>query len=454
MNHTGPIVTDDHDRYPTLRTSVFVLCLLVGTYVLGFLDKQILTLTVDDVSRAFSIGDSEIGILQGVAFSLPSAALALPLGFLVDRTNRRNLLLGSIALWSLATIGCGLSATYGSFLFWRTVVGAGEAGVPALAFSLLGDIFAPRHRAKAALIFFAASSLCSSVSMVLGGAMLRSLASGGSARSIFNLEPWRLGYMTLGIAGVLLASVLLFIREPSRKERVVTSGPTGASGYLLAHWRTLGPFMIGGGLVAAVTIAYTAWFPVLISRTFHADNATAGMIYGAALVPMILIAAATAPLIMRRYDPLVAAPRAVLVGLWISLVAIVCLPFATSMPVAVALGSLQLFAYVWLAGLLPKMYLDLVPNQFRGQLVSLGTVIQLVLLSIVPTAIGMVSGQQASDASSLQSALLWVSAPAWLLAMLCFLAIRSSYARTVREWRGDCADATSQASIKSEDETR
>ena len=351
-HQTRHVLRNDVEDYERPWVAWVVTCLLIAAFVLGFLDKQVLTLTVTNVSHDLSIGDAEIGVLQGVAFSLPSAILALPLGFLVDRVNRRNLLICSVVIWSVATIGCGLAHSYGLFVFWRSLVGAGEAGMPALAFSILGDLFAPHHRARASVILFGASSLSSSLSLVVGGALLKQLSAIEHSVSVVDLEAWRSAYLVLGCAGAVLAGLLLTVAEPSRKE-VGDSGGRSSSAvrYFLQNRQTITAFVLGVGMIGAVSLAFIAWFPVWVSRSVGVDNASAGIAYGAVAVPTVLLASATAPLALKLRKSTTGIPDTVSAGLLISLLGLLGLPWVNSMALALVCGSLHLFGFIWLAGI-------------------------------------------------------------------------------------------------------
>jgi len=68
------------DDYPGLATANIALVVLFCTYVLSFVDRQILALMVGPIREAFGITDFQFSILHGAAFAIMYAMAGLPLG--------------------------------------------------------------------------------------------------------------------------------------------------------------------------------------------------------------------------------------------------------------------------------------------------------------------------------------------------------------------------------------
>jgi MFS family permease len=88
------------------------LGILCFVYVLNFLDRQLLSILAKPIQDALHLTDSQLGKIGGLYFALFYCLIAIPVGWLADRTNRVRLLSLACALWSAATIACGLSASY------------------------------------------------------------------------------------------------------------------------------------------------------------------------------------------------------------------------------------------------------------------------------------------------------------------------------------------------------
>ncbi|WP_435133960.1 DHA2 family efflux MFS transporter permease subunit [Actinacidiphila sp. bgisy144] len=110
------------------------------------------------------------------AYVLSFACLLLTGAALGDRFGRRKVFLGGIAIFTLASIGCGLSDTSGQLIFWRVVEGFGGAAVMPLSMTLLGAAVPARRRSLALGLWSAFSGLAIAMGPVVGGAVVDGLA--------------------------------------------------------------------------------------------------------------------------------------------------------------------------------------------------------------------------------------------------------------------------------------
>jgi predicted MFS family arabinose efflux permease len=108
------------------------------------------------------------------------------------------------ALWSAATVACGLSTTYSQLAIARMAVGIGEAGGVPPSYAIVTDYFPPGTRGTALSIF----NLGPPIGLALGVAFGASIAAAYS---------WRSAFVVLGAVGVVAAlAVLILVREPVR----------------------------------------------------------------------------------------------------------------------------------------------------------------------------------------------------------------------------------------------
>ncbi|WP_164066557.1 MFS transporter, partial [Serratia marcescens] len=75
--------------------------------------------------------------------------IAIPVGWLADRTNRVTILSLACAIWSGATIACGLATSYTQLVIARMTVGFGEAGGVPPSYAIITDTFPPGQRGTA-----------------------------------------------------------------------------------------------------------------------------------------------------------------------------------------------------------------------------------------------------------------------------------------------------------------
>ena len=211
-----------------------VLGMLWFVYVLNFLDRQLLSILAKPIQDSLHITDGQLGLIGGLYFALFYCILAIPIGWLADRTNRVRLLSVACATWSAATAACGLSANYPQLVAARMMVGVGEAGGVPPSYAIISDYF-PRHRRGTALGLY---SLGPPIGQALGVAFGASIAAAYS---------WRDAFLAIGAVGVATAvATWVLVREPRR------GGLDSAASQAAApakFWPTVGMFFSRPSLV-------------------------------------------------------------------------------------------------------------------------------------------------------------------------------------------------------------
>lgn len=181
-----------------------VLAILCFVYVLNFLDRQLLSILAKPIQDELGVTDGQLGMIGGLYFALFYCLLAIPVGFLADRTNRVRVLGVACALWSAATMACGLSANYAQLVVARMTVGVGEAGGVPPSYAIISDYFPPGQRGTALSLF----NLGPPIGQALGVAFGAAIAAAYS---------WRAAFLFLGAIGIVAALTVLFaVREPVR----------------------------------------------------------------------------------------------------------------------------------------------------------------------------------------------------------------------------------------------
>src|SRR5215472_6740188 len=108
------------------------LFLLLAINLFNYIDRQILAAVEPDIRATFfSANDlnamTKTGFL-GVAFFVTYMVSAPILGLLADRFSRWMIVGTAVILWSLASGGSGLAATFAILFATRILVGIGEGG--------------------------------------------------------------------------------------------------------------------------------------------------------------------------------------------------------------------------------------------------------------------------------------------------------------------------------------
>jgi len=195
----------------------YVLTILFLVYALNFIDRQILTILAPDIRRDLGLQQADIGFLYGTAFGVFYALFGIPLGRLADTWHRVRLMSIGLALWSTMTALSGLARSGMQLAGARIGVGVGEATASPCAYSLISDWFPKRQRATALAIYSAGIYFGGGFSLFIGGRIAdrwnHVWPTGGAP---LGLVGWQAAFMAVGIPGLLLALLVLTLREPLR----------------------------------------------------------------------------------------------------------------------------------------------------------------------------------------------------------------------------------------------
>ncbi|MGI8747849.1 MAG: MFS transporter, partial [Deinococcus sp.] len=168
--------------------------------------------------------------------------------WLADRKNRRWLATGGVAVWSLMTAACGLAGSFPMLFLARIGVGAGEASLSPAAYSLLSDYFPREKLGRAIAVYSVGAPLGSGIALVLGALVVKLvLAAPPVSLPVFGaMAAWRLTFLWVAAPGVLVALLMLTVREPFRRGRAAAMAVEGAPGFsrfllqnaaaIGAHW--------------------------------------------------------------------------------------------------------------------------------------------------------------------------------------------------------------------------
>ena len=236
-----------------------VLAMLLVVYIFNFVDRQILAILAAPIQQELGLSDRQLGLLGGIAFALLYSTLGVPLAWLADRTSRSWVVTGSLVLWSGFTALCGLATGFWQIFLARLGVGIGEAGGVAPSYAIISDSFPPRRRALALSLYSLGIPLGSAAGVLAGGYIAARI-------------DWRMAFIAVGIAGMLVAPLVrLIVRDKTRAAPVarepafatVARSLAGKPSFWLLSFGAASGSMIGYGLAF--------WLPSLMRRSFGLD---------------------------------------------------------------------------------------------------------------------------------------------------------------------------------------
>lgn len=186
------------------RRAWFALGMLCFIYVLNFLDRQLLAILAKPIEDALHLTDGQFGLISGLYFALFYCFISIPIGWLADKTNRVKVLSLACAVWSAATMACGLARTYPELAVARMTSGFGEAGGVPPSYAIISDYFPPDQRGKALGLYNLGPPIGAALGVAFGASIAASLG-------------WRYAFLILGGVGIVAAlALVLMVREPRK----------------------------------------------------------------------------------------------------------------------------------------------------------------------------------------------------------------------------------------------
>ena len=192
----------------THRQIMFVIYGLMAGMFLSALDQTIVGTSIR------TIADDLDGLSQQAWVTtayLILSTIATPIyGKLSDIFGRRPLFLIAISIFLLGSILSGFAQSMVELAGFRAIQGLGAGGLMALPLAIMGDMLAPRERAKYQGYFLAVFGISSVIGPLIGGLL-------ADTPTILGITGWRWVFLiNLPIGAIALAVVLRFLHLPAR----------------------------------------------------------------------------------------------------------------------------------------------------------------------------------------------------------------------------------------------
>ena len=252
-----------------------MLWLLLVVYVFNFIDRQIVNILAEPISRELNLSDTQIGLMTGIAFALFYTVLGLPIARYADKvtTHRGKLIAAALVIWSAMTAVCGLAQNFVQLLLARMGVGIGEAGCTPAAHSLIADRVPPERRASALAFYALGIPIGSLLGLMVGGLLADTLG-------------WRKAFMVVGLPGILLAVVVLLVLKDGNRKLHTAVIPGAAPDTL---WHSLTSVMrsrayvlllVAGSSASFLSYGKGTWTTIFFQRTHGLSPGEVGFYFG------------------------------------------------------------------------------------------------------------------------------------------------------------------------------
>jgi MFS family permease len=241
----------------------WMVALLFGAFALSYVDRQAAYSFFPVLKRSLGFSDTQLGLVASLF--VWSYALTMPIaGRIADVVRRDRLVIASLVLWSMATLGTALSHSPIVFLGWRVVMGITESLYFPAAVGMIAVLHPGNSRSRALGIH----QIAQLMGIIAGG-----WYGGWTAEHI----GWRAGFGVLCAVGICYSLTLFGIFRRAR----LGSRPADAT-----QWNGLGGLLRSPlylllslaffWLCAVVWIVY-AWLPNFLYNRFRLSLSTSGL---------------------------------------------------------------------------------------------------------------------------------------------------------------------------------
>lgn len=415
--------------WPSEKRGFYALFVIIFATFMSFFDQTVFAMLAERIKVSFDLSDSQLGFLGGPASVIAYVFVGIPLARLVDIFPRKYVLGAGILVISGITALGGLAQNFTQFVGTRLFVGASGSAHGPGSYSMLADFFRPMRIPLVFALLQLGFILGSTVGTWGGGQLIQMTGewpetSQFLGMTVFN---WQWILVMIGVPGLLVAVLFLFVREPSRRN------PPGAK-QLVPEDATIGRKILaftGFDAIRAINMRGKVFYPLFaalalsavesqgigfwrtpfIIRSYGWNEAQIGNI----LAPMLLVAMLSGILLggifvtwlgKRHKDANIRAAAILFGGTTVVTIAAPLMPTAE-----LALGCMAVAAMFGLAGAVPQnaAIQRIAPNEMRGQVTALYLFMFTFFGAMGSWVIGQVTDVFVGDPAQLWKAILFTA---------------------------------------------
>lgn len=246
-------------------TEIGMFVILLASYAVNAMDRQIFPLIAADVRKEFGFGLADTGLLSTI-FTLGMAVAGIPTGYLVARYSRKTVLQIGIAIFSIGTLVTAYAVGFADMLVYRAITGIGEA-MQLTVLIAIGASYFVRYRSTAVGSINFSFGIGAIIGPVLGGVLL------GAERD------WRMPLITFGIiGGVAMAIIALAVSKRLTETQAAAESRADLNGApTLVNRNTIALTILSvfGGLVI---YGYLGMYPTFLREQLHYTPAATGAV--------------------------------------------------------------------------------------------------------------------------------------------------------------------------------
>ncbi|MFJ8527651.1 MFS transporter [Bacillus sp. NPDC094106] len=325
-----------------LKSILYIVCI---SALLGSFAQNIYTPILPMIQNSFHTSLYLVNLTVSI-FTFVLAIMQLVYGPLIDAKGRKYILIPSLIISTIGSIGCAFTTDIYLFLFFRAVQALGIAAIPVVAATIIGDLFEGKERGKAMSLYQMLLALAPAIGPLMGGY----LGNINGHVSIF------LFLSTIGIALLIVNIVLL----PETKPDVLKKDKITNNYWSILRNKTGSSIAIIGFMQFCIYFCFLVFLPSILTNVFHLNAGEIGLMF----VPMSLC------IMLGSYcykflQTLLTAKQALLITSFFNIICVILFSFTyhISIPILIIITSVYGFSM----GLSMPTHTTLLTEEFVGE---------------------------------------------------------------------------------------
>ena len=205
---------------------VILAVLLVGMFM-ALLDTTIVNVALPTIRTNLEASEATLSwIISGYALAFGLALI--PAGRLGDRIGHKWVFFTGLAIFTLASLACGLAQDSGQLVVARVIQGLGGGIFLPAVTAFIQLLFPPQQRGKAFAVLGAVTGVGSALGPIVGGLIIEALGNETGWRWVFAVN------LPIGVIALVAAAVLLPSIAEGKKASTDGVGLVLVSGALVA----------------------------------------------------------------------------------------------------------------------------------------------------------------------------------------------------------------------------
>lgn len=247
----------------------FILYVVCISALLGSFAQNIYTPILPMIQGSFHTSPHLVNVTVSL-FTFILAIMQLVYGPLIDTKGRKSVLIPSLVISTIGSIGCAFSANIYLFLFFRAVQAIGIAAIPVVSATIIGDLFERKERGEAMSLYQMLLALAPAIGPLIGGYL-------GSINGHVSV------FLFLSILGILLLMINISLL-PETKPTVSKQPQSKKNYWFILKNKTGFSITLIGFIQFCIYFCFLVFLPSISTNLFHLTASEIGLMF----VPMSL----------------------------------------------------------------------------------------------------------------------------------------------------------------------